>query len=64
MTPFRTIVLLHGAWHGGRCYSRIARILRAKGFDVLTPTLTGLDESDRYIAATANETLSLSPKAD
>lgn len=41
MTSF---VLVHGAWHGGWCYSRVARILRAAGHDVFTPTLTGLGE--------------------
>ncbi len=39
-----TFVLVHGAWHGGWCYSRLARILRAKGHDVFTPTLSGLGE--------------------
>lgn len=39
-----TFVLVHGAFHGGWCYSRVARILRAAGHDVFTPTLTGLGE--------------------
>ena len=39
-----TFVLVHGAWHGGWCYSRVARLLRDKGYEVLTPTLTGLGE--------------------
>ena len=41
MTSF---VLVHGAWHGGWCWQRVARILRAAGHDVFTPTLTGLGE--------------------
>ena len=41
MTSF---VLVHGAWHGGWCYSRVAKILRAAGHEVFTPTLTGLGE--------------------
>ena len=38
------IVLVHGAWHGGWCWKRVAPILRAAGHDVFTPTLTGLGE--------------------
>lgn len=41
MTNF---VLLHGAWHGGWCWSRVASILRARGHYVTTPTQTGLGE--------------------
>lgn len=37
-----SIVLVHGAWHGGWCWERVASILRGQGFEVLTPTLTGL----------------------
>ena len=39
-----TYLLVHGAWHGGWCWRRVADILRAKGHDVFTPTLTGLGE--------------------
>ncbi|MGA7673379.1 MAG: alpha/beta fold hydrolase [Nitrolancea sp.] len=39
-----TFVLVHGAWHGGWCWQRVARIVRAAGHDVFTPTLTGLGE--------------------
>jgi pimeloyl-ACP methyl ester carboxylesterase len=39
-----TFVLVHGAWHGGWCYARVARLLRAAGHDVYTPTLTGVGE--------------------
>ena len=39
-----TFVLVHGAWHGGWCWRRVAPALRAAGHDVLTPTLTGLGE--------------------
>jgi pimeloyl-ACP methyl ester carboxylesterase len=40
----RTFVLVHGAWHGGWCYNRVAERLRARGHRVLTPTLTGVGE--------------------
>jgi pimeloyl-ACP methyl ester carboxylesterase len=39
-----TFVLVHGAWLGGWCYQRVARVLRRAGHDVYTPTLTGLGE--------------------
>jgi pimeloyl-ACP methyl ester carboxylesterase len=37
-------VLVHGGWHGGWCWARVARLLRDAGHDVFTPTLTGLGE--------------------
>jgi pimeloyl-ACP methyl ester carboxylesterase len=37
-------VLVHGAAHGGWCWVRVARLLRAAGHEVFTPTLTGLGE--------------------
>lgn len=37
-----TFVLVHGGWHGGWCYRRVADLLRAEGHAVFTPTLTGL----------------------
>jgi pimeloyl-ACP methyl ester carboxylesterase len=40
----RTFVLVHGAWHGGWCWRRVAERLRARGHIVHTPTLTGLGE--------------------
>lgn len=39
-----TYVLVHGAGHGGWCWQRVARRLRAAGHDVHTPTLTGLGD--------------------
>ena len=39
-----TFVLVHGAWHGGWCYGRVAKKLRAAGHDVYTPTHTGVGE--------------------
>lgn len=39
-----TFVLVHGAWHGGWCWSRVAKLLRKSGHNVYTPTLTGLGE--------------------
>jgi pimeloyl-ACP methyl ester carboxylesterase len=39
-----TFVLVHGAWHGGWCWVRVARLLRDAAHEVYTPTLTGLGE--------------------
>ena len=39
-----TYVLVHGAWHGGWCWNRVAPLLRDAGHEVFTPTLTGLGE--------------------
>jgi pimeloyl-ACP methyl ester carboxylesterase len=36
-----TFVLLHGASHGGWCYKDLAKVLRGRGHEVYTPTLTG-----------------------
>jgi pimeloyl-ACP methyl ester carboxylesterase len=40
----KTFVLLHGAFHGGWCWDRVAGPLRARGHRVTTPTQTGLGE--------------------
>lgn len=37
-------VLVHGAFHGGWCWQRVSKELRAKGDMVYTPTLSGLAE--------------------
>ncbi|HXP92591.1 MAG TPA: alpha/beta hydrolase [Candidatus Binatia bacterium] len=39
-----TFVLVHGAWHGGWCWRRVADRLVARGHRVFAPTLTGLGE--------------------
>src|ERR1700741_5485410 len=48
MTSF---VLVHGGWHGGWCYNRVAKILRDGRHDVFTPTLTGLGERSHLLQA-------------
>lgn len=37
-------VLVHGAWHGGWCWQRVAPLLRAAGHEVFAPSLTGLGD--------------------
>lgn len=57
-------MLVHGAWHGGWCWRRVADALEAAGHKVFTPTLTGLADRahlltpaltlDTHIADVAN----------
>ena len=47
----RTFVLVHGAWHGGWCWRRVADRLTAAGHRVFTPTLTGLGERQHLLSA-------------
>ena len=47
----RTFVLVHGAWHGGWCWRRVADRLAAAGHRVFTPTLTGLGERQHLMSA-------------
>jgi hypothetical protein len=44
-----TFVLVHGAWHGGWCWQRVADRLTAKGHRVFAPTLTGLCERSHLL---------------
>lgn len=44
MPGSKTFVFVHGVWHGGWCWSRVAGILRARGHRVTAPTQTGLGE--------------------
>ena len=53
-SPSRTFVLVHGAWHGGWCWSRVATRLRAAGHTVHAPTLTGLGERRHLISPQVN----------
>jgi pimeloyl-ACP methyl ester carboxylesterase len=46
-----TYVLVHGGGHGGWCYQRVARILRAQGHEVYAPTMTGLGERAHLLNA-------------
>ena len=46
----RTFVLVHGAWHGGWCWKLLARMLRDRGHDVYTPTMTGLGERSHLLS--------------
>lgn len=36
-----TFLLVHGAWHSGRCWERVVPLLEAAGHRVFAPSLTG-----------------------
>ena len=46
----KTFVLVHGAWHGGWCWGKVAATLRERGHNVFTPTQTGLGERSHLIS--------------
>jgi pimeloyl-ACP methyl ester carboxylesterase len=45
-----TFVLVHGAWHGAWCWTRVADRLLAKGHAIVAPTLTGLCERSHLLS--------------
>lgn len=45
-----TIVLVHGAWHGAWCWSRVLPLLRAAGVQAHAVTLTGVGERAHLMA--------------
>ena len=49
-----TFVLVHGAWHGGWCWQRVASRLCTAGHEVYAPTLTGLGERVHLLSPTVD----------
>ena len=49
-----TFVLVHGAWHGSWCWKRVRKALQARGYDVFTPTLTGVGERAHLLSPQVN----------
>jgi pimeloyl-ACP methyl ester carboxylesterase len=52
----KIFVLVHGTWHGGWCWRRVADALQAKGHKVFTPTLTGLADRSHLLTKDVNLT--------
>ena len=50
----KTFVLVHGAWHGGWCWRRVADLLEKQGHKVFTPTLTGVGERSHLLSKDIN----------
>jgi pimeloyl-ACP methyl ester carboxylesterase len=53
-TLAKTFVLVHGAWHGGWCWRRVADRLEGKGHKVFSPTMTGLGERSHLLTKDIN----------
>lgn len=49
-TAAKTFVLVHGAYHGGWCWVRVADVLRSHGHRVTAPTQTGLGERSHLLS--------------
>ncbi|MEV0703641.1 alpha/beta fold hydrolase [Saccharopolyspora sp. NPDC050389] len=50
----KTFILVHGAWHGPWCWSRVGEYLTARGHDVICPRLpsdTADAGQDEYLSA-------------
>jgi pimeloyl-ACP methyl ester carboxylesterase len=45
-----TFVLVHGAWHGAWCWSRVLPLIRAAEFDAYAVTLTGVGERSHLLS--------------
>ncbi len=45
-----TFLLVHGAWHSGRCWERVAPLLESAGHRVLAPSLTGYGDKAHLLA--------------
>jgi pimeloyl-ACP methyl ester carboxylesterase len=52
--PRLTFVLVHGAWHGGWCWRRVADNLERQGHKVFSPTLTGVGERSHLLSRDIN----------
>ena len=49
----KTIILIHGAWHGGWCFDRVTGPLREQGYEVHAPDLPFSGQQDDFQAARA-----------
>jgi pimeloyl-ACP methyl ester carboxylesterase len=46
VTPNKTFVLIHGAWHGAWCWHKLTPLLEASGARVIAPDLASMDSLD------------------
>jgi len=52
----KTFVLVHGTWHGGWCWRRVADALESKGHKVYAPSLTGVADRPPLLTKDVNLT--------
>jgi pimeloyl-ACP methyl ester carboxylesterase len=57
-------VLVHGTWHGGWCWRRVADALERKGHKVYAPSLTGLGDRAHLLTKDVNLTTHVSDVVD
>lgn len=50
----KTFVLIHGAYHGGWCWRRVADILERHGHKVYAPSLTGNGDRSHLLSTNVN----------
>ena len=50
----KTFVLVHGTYHGGWCWRRVADILQARGHKVFAQSLTGLGDRSHLLSKDIN----------
>src|SRR5271163_1011556 len=55
-TAPKTFVLVHGTWHGGWCWRRVADALERKGHKVYAPSLTGVADRSHLLTKDVNLT--------
>jgi pimeloyl-ACP methyl ester carboxylesterase len=55
-TAQKTFVLVHGTWHGGWCWRRVADALEKKGHKVFAPSLTGVGDRSHLLTKDVNLT--------
>jgi pimeloyl-ACP methyl ester carboxylesterase len=48
--PRKTFVLVHGAWHGGWCWRRVADVLERQGHKVYAQSLTGVGDRSHLLS--------------
>jgi pimeloyl-ACP methyl ester carboxylesterase len=46
VTPDKTFVLIHGAWHGAWCWHKLTPLLEASGARVIAPDLSSMESLD------------------
>src|SRR6201999_963903 len=54
-TP-KTVVLVHGTWHGGWCWRRVVDALERKGHKVYAQSLTGVGDRSHLLTKDVNLT--------
>jgi pimeloyl-ACP methyl ester carboxylesterase len=59
-----TFVLVHGTWHGGWCWRRVADALEKKGHKVYAPSLTGVADRSHLLTRDVNLTTHASDVAN